>query len=161
MLLFEDGLEYGIYLVTIGTVEAFVDEPSARCRAGCGGSSNWGPVYGGGRRCRRGRGGTGCSTWRRSDVLVPWKAVEVLGKAEAGMLPRLDQSVFLYEESPLLNVVPFKGEVLAVVSHFRLQIGVGFLYQSVNELPNTYRNDSYAKVSSEGEGVGPLPATPV
>ena len=24
-----------------------------------------------------------------------------------------------------------------------------------------YRNDSYAKVSSEGEGVGPLPATPV
>ena len=63
------------------------------------------------------------------------------------MLP-LDQSPD--EESPLLNVVPFKGE--AVVSHFRLQIGL--IYQSVNELPNTYNSEAPRGIW--GWGANPL-----
>ena len=58
------------------------------------------------------------------------------------MLPGLDQPVLPDEESPLLSVVPFNSEILAIVSHLRLQIGVALLYLSVNELPNTYRNDT-------------------
>ena len=68
------------------------------------------------------------------------EGVEVLGEAETRMLPGLDQLVLMDEEPPLLNVVTFEGEILAVVSHLRLQIGVSPLYQSVNELTNTYRN---------------------
>ena len=152
-MLFEDGLEYGIYLVTIGTVEAFaenllldVGQGTAALPIGAPFTGEEGVVGGGEEEpvVVLGEGLT-CSAV---------EGIEVLGKAEAGMLPGLDQSVFLYEESPLLNVVPFKGEVLAVVSHFRLQIGVGLLYQSVNELPNTYNSEAPRGIWGWGFRIG-------
>ena len=63
-----------------------------------------------------------------------------MDESETGMLPGLDQLVLMDGEPPLLNVVPFKGEVLVVVSHLRLQIGLPIEYQSVSELPNTYNS---------------------
>ena len=144
--MFKDGFEYGIDLVTVGTVKALVDDLLLNVGQGAAGLPPGTPltgeegVVGGGEEepvVVLGEGLTASAV----------EGVEVLGEAETGMLPCLDQLILMDEEPPLLNVVPFKGEVLAIVSHSRLQIGVGLLYQSVNELPNTYRNDGYAKVS--------------
>ena len=138
--MFKDGFEYGIDLVTVGTVEALVDDLLLDEGDGAAALPSGAPLTGE-------EGGVGGGEEEPVVVLGEGltcsavEGVEVLGEAETGMLPGLDQLVFLYEEPPLLNVVPLKGEVIAVVSHFRLQIGVRLLYQSVNELPNTYRND--------------------
>ena len=53
----------------------------------------------------------------------------------------LDQFVLPDQEPPLLDVVPFYGSILAVVSHIRLQFGARRLYHSVNELPNIYNSE--------------------
>ena len=137
--MFKDGFEYGIDLVTVGTVKALVDDLLLNVGQGAAGLPPGTPltgeegVVGGGEEepvVVLGEGLTASAV----------EGVEVLGEAETGMLPCLDQLILMDEEPPLLNVVPFKGEVLAIVSHSRLQIGVGFLYQSVNELPDTYNS---------------------
>ena len=71
----------------------------------------------------------------------------------------LDQFVLPDQEPPLLDVVPFYGSILAVVSYIRLQFGARRLYHSVNELPNIYRNDGWGvwyggRGGLGGRGVG-------
>ena len=73
----------------------------------------------------------------------PMELVEVLDETELRMLLGLDQFVLADEEPKLLNVVPLQGEILPVVPHLRLQTDCMSLYQSVNELPNIYKNDIF------------------
>ena len=67
-VLFEDGLEYGIYFVAIGTVEAFAENLLLNVGQGTAALPIGAPLTGEEGVRRRGRGGTGCSTWQRSDV---------------------------------------------------------------------------------------------
>ena len=71
--------------------------------------------------------------------------IEVLQEAELGMLLGLDQFVFRDEEAPLLHEVSFDGLVITIVPHQlppELVIDTHQLStRSVNELPDTYKND--------------------
>ena len=69
------------------------------------------------------------------------KPVKVFQEPEMGVLAFLDQFKLPDQKPPLLYQVSFNGAILTVVAHLRLQIGIVSLYHSVNELPDTYRND--------------------
>ena len=78
----------------------------------------------------------------------PVVGVEVLEEAELVMALGLDQFVLPDQEPVLLDVVPLQRAVVAVVTHLRLQTGLTPSANSVNELPNIYRNDEEPAVHS-------------